>query len=61
MWDGIQFQFAEYQNSGCYILKALDDIIQKLDDSITLIQSMQFAPFKEFFLGSINYYENTLT
>lgn len=61
LWGGISFQFAEYQNTGTYILKSLDDVIQKLDDSITLIQSMQFAPFKEFFLGSINYYENTLT
>ena len=37
LWSGINFTFAEYQNSGCYILKSLDDIMQKLDDSITLI------------------------
>ena len=37
IWSVITFSLIEYQSSGIYILKALDDIIQQLDDSLTTI------------------------
>lgn len=61
-WGHIEFTLAEYpQNSEYSILKSLDDIIQGLDDSVTLIQSMGFAPFKDYFEKAIQKWETQLT
>ncbi|KAH0572596.1 Dynein heavy chain [Spironucleus salmonicida] len=60
-WADINFTLMEYQNSGCYILKGLDDVIQTLDDNITMIQSMMFSPFKKFFEKSIVQWEQNLS
>ncbi|CAL6082691.1 Dynein_heavy chain [Hexamita inflata] len=60
-WSGVKFTLMEYQSSGVYILKQLDEIIQQLDDSITMIQSMSFAPFKDYFIKSIQKWELSLT
>lgn len=49
-WSNVEFTLAQYQNSDCYILKSLDDIMQLLDDNINLVQSMAGAgQFKAFF------------
>lgn len=59
-WSTINFTLVQYQNSECYILKGLEEVMTLLDDNINLIQSMSSSSFKVFFLDLINSWDYKL-
>ncbi|TNJ27740.1 IAD-4 Dynein heavy chain [Giardia muris] len=60
-WADINFDLSEYANTNTYVLRAIDEIIQKLDDNITLVQTMSFSPFKKYFEEQIASWERRLS
>lgn len=50
-----------YQDQEAYIIKAVDDIIQLLDDNINLIQSMSASSFKVYFQEIISSWDFKLS
>ncbi|ESU37863.1 Dynein heavy chain [Giardia duodenalis] len=60
-WADVEFDLLEYANTNTYVLRSLDDIIQKLDDNITLVQTMGFSPFKKYFEEQIASWERKLS
>ncbi|XP_056267415.1 dynein axonemal heavy chain 1 [Pseudoliparis swirei] len=59
-WSAIDFDVLPYKDTGTYILKSLDDVLQLLDDHIVVTQSMSFSPFKKTFEDRINTWESKL-
>jgi dynein heavy chain len=59
-WDEINLEIAPYKNTGTYVLKASDDIIQKLDDDMVMTTTMAFSPYKKPFEERLNRWEQTL-
>ncbi|KAH0569467.1 Dynein heavy chain [Spironucleus salmonicida] len=57
----VNFNLVPYNNSDSYILKQLDEIIQQLDDNISLVQQIAFSPFKKYFEEIIASWEFKLT
>jgi dynein heavy chain len=59
-WDEINLEIVPYKNTGTYVLKASDDIIQKLDDDMVMTTTMAFSPYKKPFEERLNRWEQTL-
>ncbi|KAH0794861.1 dynein heavy chain 1, axonemal [Histomonas meleagridis] len=59
-WEEINLDIEPYKNTGTYILKGSDDIIQKLDDDMVMINTMEFSPYKKPFEDKLNKWEQTL-
>ncbi|XP_025097584.1 dynein heavy chain 1, axonemal-like [Pomacea canaliculata] len=59
-WEDVNFEVQPYKNTGTYIQKVTDDILQQIDDHIVLTQSMTFSPYKAAFEDRINRWEQTL-
>lgn len=59
-WEEINLEIEPYKNTGTYVLKASDDIIQKLDDDMVMTNTMEFSPYKKPFEERLNRWENTL-
>ncbi|XP_068442262.1 dynein axonemal heavy chain 1 [Clinocottus analis] len=59
-WSAILFDVLPYKETGTYILKSMDEVLQLLDDHIVLTQSMSFSPFKKTFEDRINTWESKL-
>ncbi|GIQ85466.1 dynein heavy chain 1, axonemal, partial [Kipferlia bialata] len=60
-WQTINLTLAEYGETGTYVLKGSDDIIQLLDDHTVTTQAMSFSAFKKPFEEQINSWEATLS
>ncbi|OHT02341.1 Dynein heavy chain family protein [Tritrichomonas foetus] len=59
-WEEINLDIEPYKNTGTYVLKAADDIIQKLDDDMVMTNTMEFSPYKKPFEERLNRWEQTL-
>jgi dynein heavy chain len=59
-WEEINLEIAPYKNTGTYIFKASDEIIQKLDDNMAATTGMAFLPDKKPFEERLNRWQQTL-
>jgi len=59
-WEEILLDIHPYKDTGTYVLKGSDDIIQKLDDDMVMTNTMAFSPFKKPFEERLNRWEQTL-
>ena len=53
-------QVMDYKNTGTYIIKVEEGILQQLDDHIATTQSISFSPFKKPFEEKISKWEAQL-
>ena len=44
-WEPLKLEVAPYKETGTYVLRAMDDILQLLDDQIVKTQAMRGSPF----------------
>lgn len=59
-WEEVLLEIEEYKDTGTYVLKGADDIIQKLDDDMVTTSTMAFSPYKKPFEDKLNKWEQTL-
>ena len=59
-WDNLYFEVIPYKNTGTFIQKTGEEIIQLLDDQIVMTQSICFSPYKKEFEKRIDDWEKTL-
>eukprot|EP01018_Ginkgo_biloba_P007248 Gb_31258 [translate_table: standard] len=59
-WKDAELQVLEYKETGTYIMKVDEAILQKLDDHIAMTQSISFSPFKKPFEERIAKWEAQL-
>ena len=59
-WAEIEFKFVPYRETGVFILTAIDDIHQLLDDHILKAQTMRSSPFIKAFEEEMQIWENKL-
>lgn len=45
-WEEVLLEIEPYKNTGTFVLKGSDDIIQKLDDDMVMTNTMAFSPYK---------------
>ena len=48
-WEGIELDLMDYRDTGTYALKGSEEMVQQLDDQITMTQAIGFSPFKGVF------------
>jgi len=49
-----------FRETGTFVVKGTDEIVQQLDDHIVMTQSMSFSPFKKAFAERIDKWEAKL-
>lgn len=59
-WDTTEMELTQYKNTGTFIMKVSDDIMQMLDDHIVLTQQISFSPFKGPFEKEIDDWQDKL-
>jgi dynein heavy chain len=59
-WENLNFEVTAYKNTGTFIQKTADEVIQLLDDQIVMTQSICFSPYKKEFEKRIENWEKTL-
>jgi dynein heavy chain len=59
-WDDINLEIAPYKNTGTYVLRASDDIVQKLDNDLVMTTTMTNLPYKTPLEERLNRWEQTL-
>nr|AML30859.1 axonemal inner arm dynein heavy chain 3 [Marsilea vestita] len=59
-WKDLEMQVMEYKETGTYIVKIDEQILQQLDDHIAMTQSISFSPFKKPFEDKITKWEQQL-
>ncbi|EAY19693.1 Dynein heavy chain family protein [Trichomonas vaginalis G3] len=59
-WEEVVLDISPYKDTGTYVLKGSDDIIQKLDDDMVMTNTMEFSPYKKPFEERLNRWEATL-
>lgn len=59
-WENVRMELTPYKNTGTYIMKVSDEIIQQLDDQVVLTQQLSFSPFKGVFEERIEEWEKSL-
>ena len=60
-WSTVELQLMEYRETGTYIVKVDEAVIQQLDDHIVMSQSMSFSPYKKPFEERITNWEQQLS
>ena len=60
-WNDINLEIEAYRNTGTSILKGADEIIQLLDEHITMTQAMNFSSFKKPFEERIAAWDKQLS
>ena len=59
-WDDVALQCIPYRETGTFVLTALDDVQQLLDDHIVKTQSMRSSPYIKPFEAEIKEWESKL-
>ncbi|GIQ89083.1 dynein heavy chain 1, axonemal, partial [Kipferlia bialata] len=60
-WKDVELVLGEYGETGTYVLKETDEIIQLVDDHSVTTQAMSFSAFKKPFEQEISEWEATLS
>ena len=60
-WSTVELELKEYRETGTYVVKVDEVIIQQLDDHIVMSQSMSFSPYKKPFEERITNWEQQLS
>jgi dynein heavy chain, axonemal len=47
-WKTVKFELIEFRDTATYILKALDPILDKLDEDISKMMSISSSPYIKF-------------
>ncbi|KAG7190743.1 hypothetical protein KM043_006815 [Ampulex compressa] len=61
VWENMPIEMMPYKDKGIYKLKAIDDIIQALEDHQVQLSSMKSTRFVEPFALEVDYWERTLS
>lgn len=59
-WETTEMELSSYKNTGTFIMKVSDEIMQMLDDHIVLTQQISFSPFKGPFENQIDDWQDKL-
>ncbi|XP_075235019.1 sterile affecting ciliogenesis [Lycorma delicatula] len=59
-WANINLEVTPYKNTGTYIMKVTDEMLQMLDDHIITTQQLTFSPFKGAYEQRIQEWEDQL-
>ncbi|CCW62408.1 unnamed protein product [Phytomonas sp. EM1] len=59
-WESKSFVVDPYKDTGSFVLKDTQEVIELLDEHLNLTQQLQFSPFKEYFKESITDWERSL-
>lgn len=59
-WETTEMELTAYKNTGTFIMKVSDEIMQMLDDHIVLTQQISFSPFKGPFEKDIDDWQEKL-
>ncbi|XP_028841933.1 dynein heavy chain 1, axonemal isoform X2 [Denticeps clupeoides] len=59
-WTTVVFHVLPYKETGTFILKSPEEVLQLLDDHIIMTQSMAFSPYKKAFEERIFHWEGKL-
>ncbi|KAL0272752.1 UNVERIFIED_CONTAM: hypothetical protein PYX00_005610 [Menopon gallinae] len=59
-WETVDIEFTPYKETGTFIMKLSDDVIQMLDDHLVSTQQLSFSPFKGLFEKRIDEWEEKL-
>ena len=59
-WKSIKFELLEFRDTETYILKALEPILDKLDEDISKVMSIAISPYIKFLEADVTTWKNTL-
>ena len=59
-WTNIVFDLLPYKDTGTYIVKITDDMLQQLDDHVVMTIGLSFSPYKKPFEERIQKWEAKL-
>ena len=59
-WKYVKFEMTPFRDTGCYILKLIETIMDKLDEDITKMNTISASPYIKFLLSDVNSWRNTL-
>ena len=59
-WEGVVLDLLDYRETGTKILRADENVIQTLEDHITMTQAIAFSPFKGVFEEDIGNWDRKL-
>jgi dynein heavy chain len=59
-WRNVKFELALFRDTGTYILKAVEPILDRLDEDIAKTQTIATSPFVTFFQQEVNNQRTTL-
>ena len=59
-WEGVELEILDYRETGTYILRGSEEMIQLIDDQITMTQAISFSPFKGVFEKEIDEWDDKL-
>lgn len=59
-WEHIDMELTGYKDTGTYIVKVADEIVQMIDDHMVMAQQLSFSPFKGAFEEAIDEFDKKL-
>ncbi|GKT35961.1 Dynein heavy chain, partial [Aduncisulcus paluster] len=59
-WRPVEFDVVPYRESGTYILRATDDVLQLLDDHLVVVQDIRGSPYVKPFESRVRDFETRL-
>lgn len=59
-WKHVKFELTSFRDTGCYILKSIEIVMDKLDEDITKMNTISASPYIKFLLSDVNSWRNTL-
>ena len=59
-WKDVELAVIDYRETGTYVIRVDEQVVQQLDDHIVMSQSMSFSPYKKPFEEDITEWEQQL-
>ena len=59
-WKTIKFEMIQFRDTACPILKAIDPILDKLDEDIVKINTISASPYIEFLKVEVSSWRSIL-